>query len=101
MEKKKNYVRISVVREGTAREFDGDPNELWLDQDIELRQLIKLDPFNITPEMVDAAEQPELADPLLTSLPRRRTSFRREEAWLKRHRAEAQQKLAHILEGSK
>ena len=63
MERKNNYVRISVIREGTARKFDGDPSELWLDQDIELEQLFELDPFEITPEVLDSAEQPELADP--------------------------------------
>jgi len=100
MNRKRKYVRIDVVRRGTAQELYDDPNELWLDQDIEMGQLVELDPFDITPEMVDAAEQPELADPLLMDLPNRRPSFRREEAWLKKHRAEAQRKLAYILEGS-
>lgn len=46
-----------------------DPEELWLDQDIDPEQLIRLDPLDITPDMVWQAEHPELVDPVLRSLP--------------------------------
>ncbi len=46
-----------------------DPGELWLDQDIEPEQLVKLDPLEITDEIVRLAKFPELADPLIAFLP--------------------------------
>ena len=47
-----------------------DPEELWLDQDIEPEELIRLDPLDITDQMVELAEHPELIDPVLLHLPR-------------------------------
>jgi hypothetical protein len=46
-----------------------DPEALWLDQDIEPEELIQIDPLDITDRMVEAAEKPELADPVLRRLP--------------------------------
>ena len=47
-----------------------DPEELWLDQDIEPEELIRIDPLDITDMMVEVAENPELADPVLRRLPK-------------------------------
>lgn len=47
-----------------------DPAELWLDLSIEPEELIELDPLDISREMVEQAEHPELGDPLLVFLPR-------------------------------
>ena len=47
-----------------------DPEELWLDLAIEPEELIELDPLDITDDMVEQAEHPELGDPLLVFLPR-------------------------------
>ena len=47
-----------------------DPEELWLDLSIEPEELIELDPLDITDDMVEQAEHPELGDPLLVFLPR-------------------------------
>lgn len=47
-----------------------DPEELWLDMSIEPEELIELDPLDVTDDMVEQAEHPELGDPLLVFLPR-------------------------------
>ena len=47
----------------------GHPEELWLDPDIEAEELINLDPLDITDEIVELAEHPELADPIIRALP--------------------------------
>ena len=47
-----------------------DPEELWLDLSIEPEELIELDPLDVTDDMVEQAEHPELGDPLLVFLPR-------------------------------
>jgi len=54
------------------------PAELWLDTSIEPEQLIELDPLDITHQMVELAEHPELADPLIRDLPPRNFSLKRE-----------------------
>jgi len=46
-----------------------DPEELWLDQDISVEELIERDPLEITREMLEVADHPELADPILAALP--------------------------------
>ena len=38
------------------------PEELWLDPDIPPEHLIRLDPLDITEEIVQKAQQPELAN---------------------------------------
>ncbi len=53
-----------------------DPEKLWMDQSIEPEELVEIDPLDITPEMVDAAEEPELDDQVLQNLPRRGSSLR-------------------------
>ena len=45
-------------------------DELWLDQSITPRELIQLDPLDITAEMIAQAERPELANATLQQLPR-------------------------------
>ena len=67
-----------------------DPGELWLDESITPEELIRLDPLDITPEMVEQAEQPELGDYSLQSLPERASTVRLEAAYLKCRRAELQ-----------
>jgi hypothetical protein len=70
-------VRIRV-RELAAAEDRVDPESLWLDLDVAPEDLIRLDPLDITGDMVDLAEQPELADLTLRCLPPRRFSLRSE-----------------------
>jgi hypothetical protein len=43
--------------------------DLWLDPDVEPEELVLLDPLDITSEMVEQAEQPELANYYLRRLP--------------------------------
>ena len=69
--------RIRRQERGGARERI-DPEALWLDQSVPPEQLVRLDPLDITPEMVDEAEQPELGDSILQRLPARRFSLARE-----------------------
>ena len=76
------------------REKARDPEDLWLDQEVPPEALIRLDPLDISPEMVEQAERPEEADPLLRSLPERSTSLRALERWHKRLRAELRKRIA-------
>ena len=68
------------------REKARDPEDLWLDQEVPPEDLIRLDPLDISQEMVEQAERPEEADPVLRSLPERKFSLRSEALW--RMRAE-------------
>ena len=70
----------------SLRDLARDPEDLWLDQDVPPEALIRLDPLDISPEMVEQAERPEEADPVLRSLPERKFSLRSEALW--RMRAE-------------
>ena len=79
-------IRVQVIT--AARKPAEDPEALWLDQGIEPEEFIARDPLDITPEMVDEAEQPELADYGLYSLPPRKTSPRSEAIAHKRMQAE-------------
>ena len=76
------------------REKARDPEDLWLDQEVPPEDLIRLDPLDISQEMVEQAERPEEADPLLRSLPERSTSLRALERWHKRLRAELRKRIA-------
>ena len=78
-----NPRRIRVQVERAAARKDIDPEELWLDQDIAPEELIRLDPLDIDHEMVEQAEQPERADPLLLDIPAREFSLRQEALELK------------------
>jgi hypothetical protein len=73
-------IRVQVI--SAARE-QIDPEALWLNQDIAPEELIARDPLDITPEMVEEAEQPESADFALQSLPQRNDSLRLETIRLK------------------
>ena len=68
-------IRVQII--SAARE-QIDPEALWLNQDIAPEELIARDPLDITPEMVEEAEQPELADFALLRLPERMHSLRLE-----------------------
>lgn len=92
MKTEQNERKIRVQVERTAPRIDIDPEELWLDQDIAPEELIRLDPLDITYEMAKLAERPELADPILRKLPRRKFSLRREALELKLMKAELQEK---------
>ena len=48
---------------------DIDTEELWLDQDTTAEELLELDSMEITEEIIDLAEHPELADPIMAALP--------------------------------
>jgi hypothetical protein len=82
MKTEHNKRRIRVRLEREAQE-PIDPEALWLNEDIEPEELIRLDPLDITPEMETQAERPELADPFIAGLPYIRFSIRRENAFLK------------------
>ncbi len=45
------------------------PEEIWLDADMEPEDLVRLDPLDVTDEIVELAEHPELADPIIRALP--------------------------------
>jgi len=79
-------IRVQVIT--AAQKPAEDPEALWLNQDIEPEELIARDPLDITPEVVDEAEQPELADYSLYSLLPRRTTPRFEAVAHKRMKAE-------------
>jgi len=107
MQTKNKYVKIRVVPLEAAQErTDIDPAELWLDQDIEPEALIELDPLDIEADMVDQAEQPELGDPLLTSLPNRASSVWGEQRWLRQLKKrpgdhESRRRFVEAVMGSK
>lgn len=48
-----------------------DPEALWLDPDVPAELLVRLDPLDISPEMVAWAESPEEGDFVLSHLPER------------------------------
>ena len=66
-----------------------DVSEMWLDVDIDPIQLIRRDLLDVTPELVDWAEQPELADPLIGLLPERNFNLKTEVLLRKAWREEA------------
>ena len=74
-------VRIRVVRESAAAQDRIDPESLWLDLDVTPEDLIRLDPLDIPLDLVDQAEQPELADFTLLNLRPRRFSLSAEARW--------------------
>ncbi len=82
-EPRNKKIRVQVV---SAAQETIDPEALWLDQDIAPEELIARDPLDITPEMMDEAEQPELGDFSLQHLPARRFSLRVEAVEMKLHR---------------
>ena len=71
MKTERTHKKIRVRLEREAQE-PIDPEALWGNLDIEPEELVRLDPLDITPEMEAQAEQPELADHNLQSLPARR-----------------------------
>jgi hypothetical protein len=79
-------VRIRVVREFAAAQDRVDPEALWLDLDVAPEELIRLDPLDITCDMVDMAEQPELADFTMRNLRPRNCSLRALERWRRTRR---------------
>ena len=85
-----NPRRIRVQVERAAAQKDIDPEELWLDQDIAPEELIRLDPLDITYEIVAQAERPESTDPLFLGISGRELSLRQEEQELKQMRHELQ-----------
>ena len=68
MEAEKKTISMAESVTGISQERF-DPEELWLNIDIEPEELIRLDPLDITRRMVEHAEQPELANPVLRRLP--------------------------------
>ena len=68
-------IRVQVM---SAAQEQIDPEALWLNQDIAPEEFITRDPLDITPEMVEEAEQPELANFALQRLPERSHSLRLE-----------------------
>ena len=47
---------------------DTDPAALWLDPDVTDEALIEEDPLEITDKLLEIAEHPELADPLIRGI---------------------------------
>lgn len=79
-------MRIRVVREFAAAQDRIDPESLWLDLDVAPEELIRLDPLDITCDMVDMAEQPELADLTMRNLRPRNSSLRALDRWSRTRR---------------
>lgn len=73
-------------------EHEIDVAELWLDQAVTGEMLIELDPLDITFEMVEIAEQPELGDWAFLSISGRQLSHRQALALWKCTKAELQAK---------
>jgi hypothetical protein len=65
-------IRVQVL---SAMRESIDPEALWLDDSVEAEDLIRLDPLDVA-ELEALAEQPELADINLQSLPSRTYSER-------------------------
>jgi len=80
-------IRVQVV---TATKKDIDPEALWLNSSVEPETLIAQDPLDISQVMVEQAEQPELGDFRLMSLPPRRFRLRMEALELKTMKNEFQ-----------
>lgn len=53
-----------------------DPEELWLDLSIGAEELVHLDRLEVTPEMVEQGEHPELADPVWALIREGSSGFR-------------------------
>ena len=79
-------MRIRVVREFAAAQDRIDPESLWLDLDVAPEELIRLDPLDITCDMVDMAEQPELADLTMRNLRPHNSSLRALDRWRRTRR---------------
>jgi hypothetical protein len=71
-EQRTKPIRVQVLSD--VRE-EIDPEALWLDDSIDEEELIRLDPLDVA-ELEALAEQPELADINLRSLPSRTYSER-------------------------
>ena len=69
-----------------------DAEEMWGDADIDPVALVKRDPLDITHEMQEMAEYPELADPLIGLLPERKFSLLKEELQRKAWREQARRR---------
>lgn len=72
---------------------DIDPAVLWMDAAVEPTELVSLDPLDITREMVEQAEHPEIADPVIAMLPERNfcltTEMLRRKTWKEEARKRA------------
>jgi len=104
MENRRTSVTESAPSRLAQREMD--PAELWQDERISPEDLIRLDPLDIDYEMVERAERPELADPLIAFLPDGAVSVWAERVWFRAFRAQtrdvgAQRRLVQKLWGSK
>ena len=81
-----------------------DPALLWNDPDIAPEALLRLDPLDITSGMVERAEQPELADPLIAFLPERSFSLKleilRRRAWRKESERREKERVENARRGS-
>ena len=66
-------IRVQVLKAATK---EIDPETLWFDTDIEPESLIEDDPLEISQEIIELAEQPELSDFWLMSLPSRQWGLR-------------------------
>ena len=75
--KTKNIKKIRVQALSAAKK-DIDPEALWLGASVEPESLIEDDPLEISQEIIEQAEQPELSDFWLMSLPSRRCGLRTE-----------------------
>ena len=85
-EQKHKKIRVDVIT--AAQKPAEDPEALWRNRDIEAEDLVRLDPLDITPEVVAQAERPELADYNLCSLSPRKTTSRFEAMAHKQMKAE-------------
>ena len=64
MKNKRNELEERIARLAAL-----DANEIWLDLSIEPEELIEIDPLQIPAIMLEAAERPELDEPIIRALP--------------------------------
>ena len=76
---------MQVVRAATK---EIDPEALWFDTDIKPEALIEDDPLEISQEIIELAEQPELSDFWLMTLPSRQWGLRTEAREIKAMKSE-------------
>ena len=91
----RTHRKIRVRLEREAQE-PIDPEALWGNPDIEPEELVQVDPLDITPELVEHAEHPELADYNLQSLPVRRFWLSWEHLEWKAMKVALQQKHGYV-----
>lgn len=80
-EKTETHKENESVRTLFDAQEEIDVTDLWFDWSVSPRDLVRLDPLDVTADMVDEAECPEMADFIMQRLPTRRFSEAAEARW--------------------